>query len=346
MEEDKSMSTHVRTVLLTLLVSVSGNALANNDLVFSGIHAFGTSLSDEGNAFIGCGMQSVPPYENLTEENLYVAPGDSPYARGGHHFSNGSTWVDPLAKSLGVANSALPVLQNPVGTNYAQAGTTAFPEGTPFPLGPLECRVSFGTQIQATIDRGGIPGDALVTVEIGSNDVINVLGFFLFLLQQGDPNAMEKAEEALEIAAGLTALGIKSLIDSGASTLLWANVPDIGLSPAIALLDEQLGGSGLVKSTATGFATIFNAQVEANPDIQSAIADGTIVKLDLFTILQGLVASAPDNGLNVTDTCVTPNEHPFACKNPDDYLFWDGIHPTKAIHSFFSEKATDALGLQ
>jgi phospholipase/lecithinase/hemolysin len=136
------------------------------------------------------------------------------------------------------------------------------------------------------------------------------------------------------------------LIDSGASTLLWANVPDIGLSPAIALLDEQLGGSGLVKSTATGFATIFNAQVEANPDIQSAIADGTIVKLDLFTILQGLVASAPDNGLNVTDTCVTPNEHPFACKNPDDYLFWDGIHPTKAIHSFFSEKATDALGLQ
>jgi len=83
MEEDKSMSTHLRTVLLTLLVSASGNALANNDQVFSGIHSFGTSLSDEGNAFIICGMQSVPPYDNLTEDNLYVTPGDSPYARGG-----------------------------------------------------------------------------------------------------------------------------------------------------------------------------------------------------------------------------------------------------------------------
>ena len=110
------MYTHIRTVLLTLLVSVSGNALANDDLAYSGIHAFGTSLSDEGNAFIACGGQSIPPYDNLPG-NLNTAPGDSPYARGGHHFSNGSTWVDSLAKSLGVANSALPVRQNPVGTN-------------------------------------------------------------------------------------------------------------------------------------------------------------------------------------------------------------------------------------
>ena len=336
------MYTHIRTLFLALLVSTSGNALAKNDQVFSGIHAFGTSLSDEGNAFIACGEQSLPPYDNLTSF-LNAAPGNSPYARGGHHFSNGSTWVEALAKSLGVANSALPVLQNPVGTNYAQAGTTAIPGG---PLGPLPCRVSFGTQILAAIERGGIPGDALVAVEIGSNDVINALGSFLFLLRQGDPNAMEKAVAALEYAAYLTAEGINSLIDSGASTVLWATVPDIGLTPAIALLDEQLGGSGLVKFTATQFATIFNTEVAANQDIQSAIADGIIVEFDLFTIFQGLVTSGPDNGLNVTEACVTPNEHPFACKNPGDYLFWDGIHPTRTIHAIFAEEAIKALDLQ
>ena len=149
-EEDKSMYIHIRTIILTLLVSVSGNALANNDLAITGIHAFGTSLSDEGNAFIACGGQSVPPYDNLTSF-LNAAPGDAPYARGGHHFSNGSTWVEPLAKSLGVNNSALPVRQNPVGTNYAQAGTTAIPEG---PLGPLPCRISFAEQIEAAL--GGL----------------------------------------------------------------------------------------------------------------------------------------------------------------------------------------------
>jgi len=164
-------------------------------------------------------------------------------------------------------------------------------------------------------------------------------------LQQGVdlPTATEEAKSVLEVAADLTALGINTLIDSGASTLLWANVPDIGLTPAVAMLDEQLGGSGLVKVTATQFAMYFNARVEADPDIQSAIADGTIVKFDLFTILQGLWASG--DGLNVEDACVTPNEYPFACENPGNYLFWDGIHPTKAIHAFFAEKAIEALGL-
>jgi phospholipase/lecithinase/hemolysin len=333
---------NIRKILLTLLLAASGVALANNDNPYSRIYAFGTSLSDEGNAFIACGMQSVPPYANLTG-NLNVAPGDSPYAIGGHHFSNGSTWVDALAKSLRVANSALPVLQNPVGTNYAQAGTTAYLEDSGYPFEPLTCRVSFDTQIENALASGTIPSDALVTVEIGSNDVINALSYFLYLLQYEDiPAATEDAKVALEYAAGLTAAGINKLIDNGASTVLWANVPDIGLTPAIAILDEELGGSGLVKFTATQFASFFNAKVEAN--IQSAIADDTIVKFDLFAILQGLWASG--NGLNVEDPCVTPNEYPFTCENPEDYLFWDGIHPTKAIHAFFAEQAITALGLQ
>jgi len=235
------------------------------------------------------------------------------------------------------------VRRNPIGTNYAQAGTTAIPGGD---LGPLPCRVSFGAQIEAALARGAIPSDALVTVEIGSNDVINALGYFLSLLDQGVdiPTATEEAKMALGAAASLTAAGIKTLIDSGASKVLWANVPDIGLTPAIALLDEQLGGSGLVETTATQFALFFNLNVKADSDIQSAIADGTIVEFDLFTIFQGLVGSG--NGLNVTDACVTPNEHPFACKNPDDYLFWDGIHPTRSIHAFFAEEAIKALSLE
>ena len=341
------MYTHIRIVLLTLLVSVSGNALANNDLIYSGIHAFGTSLSDEGNAFIACGGQSIPPYDNLPG-NLNTAPGDSPYARGGHHFSNGSTWVDSLAKSLDVANSALPVLQNPVGTNYAQAGTTAIPEG---PLGPLPCRVSFGTQIQAAIDRGGIPDDALVAVEIGSNDVINAVLFFVGAITEGgfDPltaNVITKTT-VLEPAADFTTLGINQLIAGGASTLLWATVPDIGATPAMAILDAQLQlfgfPEGLITSTATDFAETYNDNVQA--DIQPAIDGGTIVKFDLFQILQEIV-SGGNYDMNVTDACVTPNQPPFACSMPDSYLFWDGTHPTKATHDFFAEKAMEALGLQ
>ena len=340
------MYTRIRTVLLTLLVSVSGNALANNDPVFSGIHVFGTSLSDEGNAFIACGGQSLPPYDNLTTF-LNAAPGDSPYARGGHHFSNGSTWVDALAKSLGVANSALPVLQNPVGTNYAQAGTTAIPGG---PLGPLPCRVSFAEQIEAATSRGGIPGDALVTVEIGSNDVVNAVLFFVdAITNQGlDPataNAVTKSM-VLAPAASITSNGINQLITGGASTLLWATVPDIGLAPSMAILDAQLPAplSGLIIATATDFAETFNGLVEAG--IQSGIVDGTIIKFDLFQILQQIVYEGNDEFGNVMDTCVTPNQPPYVCRQPDSFLFWDGIHPTRATHRFFSEQAMGVLGSQ
>jgi phospholipase/lecithinase/hemolysin len=347
------MYTNIRTILLTLLVSVSGNALANNNRVYSGLHAFGTSLSDEGNAFIACGGQSVPPYDNLTSF-LNAAPGDAPYAKGGHHFSNGSTWVEPLAKSLGVKKSALPVLQNPVGTNYAQAGTTAIPDGQ---LGPLPCRVSFAEQIEAATARGGIPGDALVTVEIGSNDVINAVLFFVAAITEGglDPvtaNAVTKTT-VLEPAAALTFLGIDQLIaDYAPPTLLWATVPDIGLTPSMAILDAQLQAfgfpAGLILDTATDFAGTFNTLVEN--DIQSAIDDGTIedgiiVKFDLFAILQEIVLGG-NGDLNVTDGCVTPNEPPFACRKPDNYLYWDGIHPTKATHDLLAEKALEALGLQ
>ena len=336
---------NIRKILLTLLLAAPGFVLANSDNPYSQMYAFGTSLSDEGNAFIACGMQSVPPYANLPEY-LNVAPGDSPYAIGGHHFSNGSTWVDALAKSLRVANSALPVLQNPVGTNYAQAGTTAIPDG---PLGPLPCRVSFAEQIQAAMDRGGIPDDALVTVEIGSNDVINAVLFFVQQITVGglDPvtaNAVTKST-VLEPAALITSSGVNQLIAGGASTLLWATVPDIGLTPSMAILDAQLQvfgfPAGLILSAATDFAEAYNESVQAL--LQPAIDGGMIVKFDLFTILQNIVS---EGVLNVTDACVTPNEPPFVCMKPDNYLFWDGTHPTKATHDFFAEEALVALGLQ
>jgi outer membrane lipase/esterase len=342
------MYTNPRAILLTLLVAVSGNVLANNEPVYSGVHAFGTSLSDEGNAFIACGGQSLPPYENLASF-LNAAPGDSPYARGGHHFSNGSTWVEALAKSLGVNNSALPVLQSPVGTNYAQAGTTAIPGG---PLGPLPCRVSFAAQIQAALARGPIPADALVTVEIGSNDVINAVLFFVSAITEGglDPvtaSAVTKST-VLAPAADFTSLGINQLLASGASRLLWASVPDIGLTPSMALLDAQLQffgfPAGLIIATATDFAETYNASVQAN--IQPAIDAGTIVKFDLFQITQETISGGGNGVLNVTDPCVTPNQPPFACQKPDSYLYWDGVHPTKATHDFFAEKALEALGLQ
>src|SRR3954453_8705413 len=71
---------------------------------FAGIVVFGTSMSDSGNAFALVGGTSTPPDYDL---DPFLVP-NAPYARGGHHFSNGATWVEQYARTIGLAGSVRP----------------------------------------------------------------------------------------------------------------------------------------------------------------------------------------------------------------------------------------------
>jgi phospholipase/lecithinase/hemolysin len=47
---------------------------------------------------------------------------------------------------------------------------------------------------------------------------------------------------------------------------------------------------------------------------------------------------------DVVNPCITPltRVHPF-CSRPDEFLFWDGIHPTRAGHAIIAGRALEAL---
>ena len=89
---------------LALLLAAPVSAVAQSR--FSGIVVFGTSLSDSGNSFTLVGDAGTPPDFTL---NPLLIP-SAPYAKGGHHFSNGATWVEQYARSVGLAGSVRPAL--------------------------------------------------------------------------------------------------------------------------------------------------------------------------------------------------------------------------------------------
>lgn len=279
---------------------------------FDRLVIFGDSLSDPGNAFVLTGMALTPPYTSLVP--------DYPYARGGHHLSDGETWIEQLAKEMEVRNSAGPALRVPdQSSNYAIDRTRACPDS------PSPSHLDLTSQVGLFLTRPGSPAEStLYVVFAGSNDVRDALV---------NPEIGE-----LILGCALLSLSdnIQALIGAGARTFLIPNVPNLGLIPAVALQGPE------AQQAATAVSFFFNQQLEA---ILAGIetAYGGLVRfyrLDTFALLTQVAIEHPE--LNVTDPCIDLNSG-TTCNNTKNYLFWDGIHPTRTGHELIAEEAASAL---
>ena len=307
-------------VVSTLLAPV----LARAQVTFDRIAVFGTSLSDPGNAYALTGWLSRPPYDTL--DSLLVP--DAPYARGGHHFSNGATWVEQFARSVGLAGSTRPAFLTTDGlaTNYAVGGARAREDGI---------NMNLSAQIDAFLaDFPDAPTDALYVVEMGSNDIRDAL----LVDPYSDPGPNAVLQEALTAIA----TAMLDLYDAGARKFLVLNGPDISLTPAVQKLDTLMPGAGLYAQL---LSYTFNAGLEnLLLSLEMTLPGIDIRRLDMYDNIQTYAANPASYGLtDVTDACVTPDVAPFACRNPDEYLFWDGVHPTRAVHAIFAREAARVL---
>ncbi len=306
-------------VLITPSVAAAGQP-------YEQIVVFGTSLSDPGNAFFlnktvsPDEVQSTPPYDTLDQ---MLIP-SYPYAKGGHHFSNGAIWIEQFATPLGLAGSVRPAFVGSSGaSNYAVGGARAWQDGV---------NVNLSDQVDAFLDKSGrmAPSEALYVVEFGSNDVRDALTY-------GNPAIL---------SAAIVSIGsnINTLYLAGARKFLVCNAPDVGLTPAILAQDIITPGAA---AAATAASSAFNVGLDVLLEGLAGLPHIELVKLNVFQKLQDVVEDPAMFDLTVVNqACVTPNVPPFKCKKPDQYLFWDGIHPTKAGHSIFAQEAASVLELQ
>ena len=285
---------------------------------YTAIFAFGDSLSDAGNLF------------SESEGTIPLAP----YVDG--HFSNGPTWVEDLSQMLGLGPMK-PFLTSNDGTNYAFGGAQTGPTDiNPFdPNSPVH--IDLPDQITAfnLVDPHPVKG-ALYTLDIGANDIMNALAAYV-----DGKLSLDGVQKVVGEAEANTITSVKSLVALGAQSLLFYEVPNLGLTP-------RFDGTPL-QGLASNLAKWFNVSVL---DGLESLDGLKVFTLDTYDLLGEIKADPSEFGFtNVSDPCWTgsftdPNSGTLCSTDPSDqnkYLFWDEVHPTAAGHLLTAEFALDAL---
>jgi phospholipase/lecithinase/hemolysin len=291
----------------------SAHAGTSGEFPFERIVTFGDSLSDPGNAFVATRDFVVRPFDPIPS---------APYAIGFFHFSNGPTWIEWLARHVRRFDSGLPALLRPgLFTDYAIGGARARPPADPVDL-DTEIKLFLGDFADSASP------DALYAVWIGANDLRDALE---------DPlNAGAIVTAALQAIGA----GLQQLYDAGARSFLVVNQPNLAIAPAINTQPPE------VLAAARALSQLYHGGLEQIlQGLEAQDAEIVIARLDVFTILDDAVADPASVGLtNVTDSCITPYVIVGAiCRHPNQYLFWDYIHPTTQAHRLLSEDAATVL---
>src|SRR5271165_1129750 len=183
---------------------------------YSAIYAFGDSLSDAGNLSItttaaGAPEPVSPPYY---QERYGAITGTV--------FSNGPTWVQNLSIALGLGTLA-PSLTG--GTDFAYGGAETGP--TPQNANdPKIQAISLPAQIVQFQTQAPHPSaDALYTLSIGGNDLLDILGTSGLSTQQQTSDLNDSVANAINF--------VKQLVADGAKNLLVLDVPDLGKTPYV-----------------------------------------------------------------------------------------------------------------
>ncbi len=294
------------------------------EAAFNKMYVFGDSLSDSGNAYNivlnDSGEVYPPPPNNQRNSNGLVAveylaqnlgvPISPSYTGGSNYAVSGAMTGVRTVGSVTTENYAPVAYGNAFGTTALQFGTSLLSQVGNFSLDAPNVE----------------PSSTLFVVWAGAND--------FFFDPQGATifSAIENISKA-----------ISTLAFAGARTFLLPGLPDLSLTPVIMELDAANPGAGI----AAGYHALslgFNDALEnvMTPLLESTIAGLDITYFDVDAALHRILGNTAEYGLtNVNEGCVLFGVS--TCANPDEYLFWDQVHPTDKIARVLAEQFAVAV---
>lgn len=274
---------------------------------------------------VGCTLQSPTPTPTPIPISHVYAFGDS-YSDNGNmkklmpsgppwdlmwegRTSNGPMAVEVLATRLNVEL-----------TDYAVGGAKSG-KGNVNPL-PNTGALGQIDKFKTALNGQSADSQALYFIMIGDNDFLEKV-----LLGVTPDNATLTDETVDNIVTGIT-----QLAQLGAKRFLVVNSADLTALPFIIAINQT--------ALASEFQTLLNSKLAARLEELKPQLNLDLTLFD-YTALSIKIHNNPSEyGLtNVTDACqpwlsgvVKP-----ACATPDEYYFWDEVHPTRRTHQIFGE---------
>ena len=294
-------------------------AASANAAPYSQIIVFGDSLSDVGN------------FAHITQDQYGFSYPGSQFDYSDHRFTNSSdttpasqtysgVWHEQLTRRfLGMA-AAKNSLDG--GLDYA-TGSAESTDGTrTVPLqGGLSIQVdNLGRQVSTYLAAANNAADpnALYIVWCGANDLFE---------NSTDGN----------VTATATRIGdqVSKLAESGARYFIVPNLPPLGNTPSY----NTTSSKDQLNAASASYRDQLNSVLDSRiSTLQGQGINITVAQLDVYGIFLKLI-----NDPSIYGFANIMNSAQSQSVAADQYLFWDGVHPTTAGHSQVAQAAADLL---
>lgn len=310
------------------------------------IVVFGDSLSDNGNLY------AFTSNLHAITSLVPVLPKDPPYFKG--RFSNGPVWIEDVAETLN-----LPLL------DYAYGGAWAENIGDSGQIVPFGLGSQVDFFLTAHIADKHV-SNYLYVIWSGGNDYLHGKGE----IDYATTNTVDTIRSQLEW-----------LTYYGAKNFLIVNVPDLSTTPEIteqgieatararklsvehnrklaAMIAEEKIKYPDVKLVSVDI-TQFYGEIQAHPDqyhvknfTSPCYGGGYSAKTMALMGNNAELAAAEKKHFMITNnpslktayfTAKIAESGALSCANPNEYLYWDHVHPTSAMHQAFANFVLSAL---